>query len=503
MERHPVLDELKRRLQEIIHIRAAAAVLGWDQETYMPPRGIVARSQQVSTLARLAHEKFTDPAIGELLQKLEDTALPQWDPDSDEARLVQLVRYLYDRAVKVPSEWVQRFTQLTSEAVPAWREARAKADFSIFKPYLERIVAMSREYAHFFAPFDHIYDPLLEGYERGMKTEQVRALFERVREGQSQLLQRILERPQVDDRVLHAYYDPQKQLAFAHRLVADIGFDFSRGRIDLSTHPFTTSFSVYDVRFTVRYKQDDLSEVLTGALHEMGHALYEQGIDPKYEDTPLANGASFAVHESQSRMWENLIGRSRAFWTHFFPALKQVFPENLSDVSVDAFYRALNKVQPGFIRVDADEVTYNFHIILRFELEQALLTDDLKVDDLPGAWNEKMQTYLGLRPPDDAKGVLQDIHWSHGSFGYFPTYALGNLISAQLWEAMTKDLGDPYEPIARGEFAPILEWLREKVHRHGAKYPPQELVRRVTGSDITPEPYLAYLERKYTDVYGL
>ncbi len=500
---HPALDQLKARLQELQSYAGAAAVLRWDQETYMPPRGVEARARQLATLARLIHQRFTEPVVGEWLQQLEEEALPQWDPDGDDARLVRLVRYEYDRAVKVPTEWVTAFARLTTEAREAWKDARALADFSRFQPYLERLVAMAREYAHFFEPFDHIYDPLLERFERGMKTAQVEALFAPLRERQPALLRRILEQPQVDDAFLHRYYDPERQLAFVRRMVADIGFDFARGRIDLSTHPFTTSFSVHDVRFTVRYKTDDLSEVLTGALHEMGHALYEQGIDPKFDGLPLAEGASLGVHESQSRFWENIIGRSLAFWKHFLPALRQVFPENLADVTPEAFYKAVNRVQPGFIRVEADEVTYNLHILLRFELEVALLSDDLKVADLPAAWNEKMQAYLGLTPPNDAQGVLQDIHWSQGYFGYFPTYTLGNLISAQLWNAMQTDLGDPYALVEKGDFGPILDWLREKVHRHGAKFEPQELVRRVTGSDIQAEPYLDYLEAKYSQVYGL
>ena len=502
MNVHQALDTLKARLYEIHDLHVAAGVLQWDQETYMPPKGAKARARQVATLRRLAHEKFTSPEIGEMLQILEDQGLPQWDPDSDEARLVRVTRYDYDRATKVPSDWVKAFAQLTSEARVVWREARARADFALFRPYLERIVAMVREYAHFFAPFDHIYDPLLDRFERKMKTAQVQALFERVREGQTRLLQHILRRPQVDNAVLHRHYDRQKQRDLIERMVAHIGFDLERGRIDFSTHPFTTGFSIDDVRFTIRIKENDLSEVLSGGLHEMGHALYHQGIDPKYEGLPLGRGASLGVHESQSRLWENLVGRSRAFWQFFFPWVQETFPENLRDVTPEAFYRALNRVEPSFIRVEADEVTYNLHIILRFELEIALLTEDLKVADLPEAWNAKMKAYLGVVPPDDAKGVLQDIHWSQGSFGYFPTYALGNLLSAQIWNAMAQELGDLNAFMSRGEFQPILEWLRERIYRHGNKFDPQELIQRATGQTIQAEPYLAYLEGKYGDIYG-
>ncbi len=503
MEVAKTLDRFKALLYQLNDLRTASSVLGWDQETYMPPKGVEARSRQIATLARMGHELFTSPEMGELLQNLEDKGLPQWDPDSDEARLVRLVRYYYDKQTKVPGDWVQAFSKLTSEARVVWREARARADFNLFRPYLERIVDMVREYANFFAPYVHIYDPLLDNYERGMKTAQVRALFQRVRERQPRLLQRILERPQVDNAFLHRYYDPQKQRELIQRMVAHIGFDLERGRIDLSTHPFTTSFSVNDVRFTIRIKENDLSEVLSGGLHEMGHALYEQGVDPKYDGLPFGHGVSLGVHESQSRLWENLVGRSRAFWAYFFPVVQRVFPENLKDVTPEDFYRGLNRVEPSFIRVEADEVTYNLHIILRFELEIALLTDELQVADLPAAWNEKMKAYLGVTPPDDAKGVLQDIHWSQGSFGYFPTYALGNLLSAQIWRAMARDLGNLDDFMRKGEFQPLLGWLQERIYRHGNKFEPQEIVQMATGETIQADPYLDYLEAKYGDIYGL
>lgn len=497
------LERFKQRLYRLNDLRTAVSVLHWDQETYMPPQGVRARARQIATLSRMGHEMFTAAETGELLQLLEDKGLPQWDPDSDEARLVQLVRYYYDKQTRVPADWVQAFSQLTSEAEVAWREARARADFGLFRPYLERIVAMTKEYANFFAPYVHIYDPLLDDYERGMKTARVRALFQRVRERQPALLHRILERPQVDNAFLHRRYDLDKQRSLVQRIVTHIGFDMERGRIDLSTHPFTTSFSVYDVRFTIRLKENDLSEALSGGLHEMGHALYEQGVDPKYDGLPLGHGASLGVHESQSRLWENLVGRSRAFWHHFFPLVQRTFPENLQAVNAEDFYRGLNRVEPSFIRVEADEVTYNLHILLRFELELALLTDQLRVADLPQAWNEKMRAYLGIVPPDDAQGVLQDIHWAKGSFGYFPTYALGNLLSAQIWRAMARDLGDLDAPMRRGEFQPLLDWLRQKIYRHGSKFEPQELIQRATGETIQADPYLDYLERKYGEIYGL
>ena len=496
------LQQLKNLLGEVWDISMAAAVLGWDQETYMPPGGSEARGMQLSTLSRLAHTKFTSPQIGELLAELEPEAA-NWDPDSDEARLIKVTRRDYDKATKVPSDFVAEVARVASEAQVAWREAKEKSDFSKFEPYLARIVELRRQYADFFAPYEHVYDPLLDDFEPGLKTADVQHIFDALRPQQVALIKAIAEKPQVDDSFLHQHYDEKKQWDFGIEVITKFGFDWERGRQDKSAHPFTTNFSVNDVRITTRIVPDFLGTGLFGTMHECGHALYEQGVDPALERTPLGHGASLAIHESQSRLWENLVGRSRPFWEHFYSRLQEYFPAQLGNVDLETFYKGINKVEPSLIRTEADEATYNLHIMLRLELEIALMEGSVEVKDLPEVWNEKMREYLGVTPPDDAHGVLQDIHWSMGALGYFSTYALGNLISAQWWERMHEDIPNLDEQIRAGNFADLLGWLREHIHRHGAKFEPQELVKRVTGSEIDPAPYMRYLKTKYGEIYNL
>jgi len=398
---------------------------------------------------------------------------------------------------------VAEFAQATTLGQQAWIEARSQNDFSRFEPYLKKIVELRREYASFFAPYDHIYDPLLDDFEPGMKTADVKTIFTALRPQQVALIQAIGSRPEIDDSFLCLPYDEQKQWDFGVEVVTKFGYDWKRGRQDKAPHPFTTSFGVGDVRITTRFDPERAASALFSTMHEGGHALYEQGFDPSLRRSPLADSASLAVHESQSRMWENLVGRSLPFWKHFYPRLSELFPEILGNVSLEAFYKGINKVERSLIRVEADEATYNLHVMLRLELEIALMEGSLEVHDLPDAWNTRMQEYLGLTPPNDALGVLQDIHWSGGMIGYFPTYALGNLISVQLWEKINADIPDLTNQIERGEFAELLGWLREKIHVHGAKFEPQELVQRVTGTKITPEPYIRYLTAKYGEIYGL
>ncbi len=496
------LQRLKDLLGEVWDIHMAAAVLGWDQETYMPPAGAQARGQQLSTLGRIAHLKFTSEEIGRLLEDLAPEAA-DWDPDSDEARLVKVTRREYLKATKVPPDFVAESAKVASRAMMAWREAKAKADFSIFEPHLARIVELRQEYANFFAPYEHIYDPLLDDFEPGLKTADVQRIFNALRPQQVALVRAIAERPQVDDAFLHQPFDQQKQWEFGVEVITKFGFDWQRGRQDKSAHPFTTSFSVNDVRITTRIDPNYIGTGLFGTMHECGHALYELGVAPELERTPLGHGASLAIHESQSRLWENLVGRSRPFWEHFYPRLQETFPAQLGNIPRETFYKGINRVQPSLIRTEADEATYNLHIMLRLELEIALLEGTVAVKDLPEAWNAKMKEYLGVVPSDDAQGVLQDIHWSMGSIGYFSTYALGNLISAQWWECIQADIPNLNDQIRNGEFGDLLAWLREHIHRHGAKFEPQELVEKVTGRGIDPAPYMRYLYAKYGEIYAL
>jgi carboxypeptidase Taq len=495
------LAELKAILGELADLQSSAALLGWDQQTYMPPGGAQRRGYQLSTLQTLAHMKFTAPEVGKLLDDLAPYA-EKLDPDSDDARLVRVTRRDYDKETRVPTEMVAEFAQVTTLAHQAWAEARAENNFAKFQPYLERIVDLRRRYAELFAPYDHIYDPLLDDFEPGLKTADVQAIFTALRPQQVAIVKTIAEKPPVESAFLHQPYDEQKQWDFGVEVITKFGYDWQHGRQDKAPHPFTQSFGIDDVRITTRVAPNFLNMALFGTMHEAGHALYELGIEHALDRTPLARGASLAVHESQSRMWENLVGRSLPFWEYFYSRLQQYFPDQLGKVTLNDFYRGINKVQPSLIRVESDEVTYNLHIMLRLELEIGLIENTLSIKDLPEIWNERMQAYLGVTPPNNAQGVLQDVHWSGGMIGYFSTYALGNLVSVQLWERIQADIPDLQDQIRQGEFSVLLAWLRQNIHCHGAKFEPQELVQRVTGSKIDPAPYLRYLKSKYGAIYG-
>ena len=494
------LEQLKERLGEVQDIGRAASLLSWDQQVNMPPAGNEARGQQLATLGKIAQEKFINDEVGRLIEDLQQELN---GADTEEAALVRVTARDYDKARRVPPSFVAEQAIVTSKALEAWIEARAKSDFSIFQPHLERVVELVHQYISFFPPSDHPYDILLDDYESGMKTAEVKAIFDSLRPKQVKLLRAISSARQVKDDFLYKRYNEKKLNEFGEAVITRFGYEWSRGRQDKAPHPFQTSFSVNDVRITTRFEADNPMAMLFSTMHEAGHAMYEQGIDPKYDRTPLAGGASLAVHESQSRMWENLVGRSYPFWEHFYPMLKKAFPSQLDGVSLKAFYKAINKVEPSLIRVNADEATYNMHIMLRLELEIGMVEGAIAIKDLPEIWNEKMQEYLGITPPDHARGVLQDIHWSYGAIGYFSTYALGNLVSAQLWEKINKEIPDLNDQIRKGEFAALLDWLRRNIHRHGQRYEPQKLVKMVTGSKITHEPYVRYLTKKYSEIYGL
>lgn len=497
------VEEFREMLGVVADLEGAAGVLGWDQQTYMPPGGATGRAMQLATLSRLAHERFVSDEMGAALEAAE-ADVADMDPDSDEARLVRKARRDFDKARKVPPEWVGEFRRVTALAHQVWESARAEVDFSQFEPHLEQIVGLRRQYVDFFAPYDHVYDPLLDDFEPGMKTAEVKAVFRELRSEQVELVHAIAERgTPVDDSVVHQAFEERKQWDFGVEVAKAIGYDFERGRQDKSVHPFTAGFGTGDVRITTRFDPNFLNTALFGTMHESGHAMYEQGLNPDFDRTPLGQGASLGVHESQSRLWENLVGRSRAFWVAFYPRLQDTFPAQLGDTELETFYRAINKVEPSFIRVEADEATYNLHIMLRFELEMAMMQDDLAVADLPEAWNAKFDEFLGLTPPDDAMGVLQDVHWSGGMIGYFPTYSLGNLIASQLWAKITEDIPDLERRIERGKFDDLVGWLREHVHKHGAKFEPAELLERVTGKRLTAQPYLHYLRAKFGEIYNL
>jgi carboxypeptidase Taq len=496
------IKQLKVKYAEISDLAAADALMGWDQQVNMASGAAEDRGEQLATIESLIHLKATSPEIGELLDQIE-AQIKKSDDDTDDARLVKVSRRDFNKRTKVPGEYVAELARTTAVAQNVWEKAKKESNFALFKPHLEKIVSLRRQYADFFKPYQHVYDPLLDDFEPGLKTNEVQQIFDGLRNEQVALIKVIRERPQVESGFLKLHYPEKGQWDFGVKVITAFGYDWNRGRQDKSVHPFTTGFGLNDVRITTRVSEDYLNPAMFGTMHECGHALYEQGIDQKFRRTPLATGASMAVHESQSRMWENLVGRSLPFWKHYYPQLQQIFPSQLGNVSLATFYKGINIVEPSFIRVEADEATYNLHIMLRLELEIAMMEGNLPVSELPSAWNSRMKEYLGITPANDAEGVLQDVHWSFGGMGYFPTYALGNLVSAQLWEVLRKDLPDLDSQIEKGKFDGLLQWLRKNVHQYGAKYEPQELVQKVTGSKINPEPYLRYLKEKFSRIYQL
>ncbi|MBW8011085.1 MAG: carboxypeptidase M32 [Chloroflexi bacterium] len=496
------LAQLKTILEEVDDLSRANALLGWDQQAYMPPGGAQARGSIMGTVSKIAHQKFTSIEVGKLLKDL-NSKVSDLDPDSNDARLIKVTQRDFEKATKVPSEMVAERAEMASVGGLAWRQARENSDFPSFESHLEKVVDWNQRYAELFAPYDHVYDTVLDNYEPNMKTAEVQAIFNDIRPKQVELIKAIAEKKQADDSFLHQHFDEQKQKEFGAEVFTQFGYDLNRGRQDKVTHPFATNLGYGDQRITVRFGEDFFNPYIFGALHEAGHAMYEQGIGEELARSPLYGGASLAVHESQSRMWENLVGRSRQFWSYYFPRLQEVFPSQLGNLSSEEFYIGINQVKPSLIRVEADEATYNLHIMLRLEIEIAMLEGSLEVKDLPEVWNSRMQEYLGITPPDDAQGVLQDVHWSMGYLGYFSTYALGNLISVQLWEKIQEDIPDLYDKIENADFAALLSWLRDKIHRHGAKFEPQELIQRITGSKINGGPYLKYLKDKFTEIYKL
>ena len=500
------LEPLTTRLLEIRRIQSAAAVLSWDQETYMPAGGGAARAEQIATLEGLAHHRLVSAEIETLLTEWIDPATGQaadsWDEPS--RSLLRETWRDFSRAKKLPSDFVIRLSRECSLAQQAWVTAREESRFSKFLPSLKIILDLKRDEARYLGYRNSPYDALLDTYEPGATIAQLAPLFTQLRERLVPLLRRVqASHVTIDDRCLHQSFDQSKQVEFGRLVLTAMGYDFERGRLDLSAHPFTTSFHPTDVRVTTRVFEKDLPSCLFSCIHEGGHGLYDQGLDPRYYGSPLRESVSLGFHESQSRLWENCVGRSRAFWHCFYPMLQHTFPQQLADVPLDRFYAAINRATPSLIRVEADELTYNLHIMLRVEIEQALIEGRAEPDDLPGLWNEKMQSYLGIVPERDAEGVLQDVHWSMGAFGYFPTYTLGNLYSVQFFEQATLELPQLEEEMRAGHLLPLRRWLEQKIHRWGRMFTPDHLARRVTGSGVNPEPFLRYLETKYAELYRL
>ncbi len=492
-------DRFITMTREIRQLGTVAELLAWDQETYMPKKGIALRAEQLSTMASVAHERLSSDEFGTLLRQLDEDI-----DDPVRATNIREMRRFYDRAVRVPAELVARIAKTTTLAKEAWVKAREASDFALFAPHLKELFELKRQMADCIGYQGERYDALLDEFEPGMTTAMVADIFASLRKPLADFVQRLADAPnQPDASIVRRHYPRAAQEAFGRRLAEAIGFDFDAGRLDVSTHPFCSGAGPLDVRMTARYYEDYVNASIFGILHETGHGLYEQGQSIEHCGTPTGAYVSLGIHESQSRLWENMVGRSRAFWEKFYPECQAAFPDALTDTSLDAFHGAINCVGPSCIRVEADEVTYNLHIVLRFEIERALLDRRLDVKDVPDAWNEKMRTLLGITPANTAEGCLQDIHWSLGAIGYFPTYALGNLYAAQMFEAATEAVPDLEGAIRRGDTGVLLSWLRENVHAHGMRYRAAELIERVSGRPLSIEPFMNYIERKFAPIYDL
>ena len=524
------LQELWNLDVEARLLEHTAAVLSWDQETYMPERAVEERSGQQALLQSIIHQRNTSDRVGELLESLRQQygeavrgggerggADDGADNDTDhngvdrdeidreevERAFVREKERQYRQSTRIPARLVREMAETASRGQHAWAAARHADDYNQFKPWLEKLLRLSREMADALGHNGNRYDALLDQYEPYARTDEITAVFATLRAGLVDLVGRIGVAPQVDTSFLNSSFPEDRQEAISRRVMTALGYDVNRGRLDRSAHPFTTSLGAHDVRITTRYDETLLTSGLFSTIHETGHALYELGVADSLHGTILAEGTSLGIHESQSRMWENMIGRSREFWTYWLPELKRTFPDQLQDVSLEAFYRGINRVEPSLIRVEADEVTYGLHVILRFELEQALITGDLTVDDLPGAWNEKSRHLLGVEPPDYAHGVLQDVHWSFGAFGYFPTYALGNLYAAQFLTVMERDMPTMWSAVAEGQIGEILTWLRRRIHRYGKVRSAGTLTQEITGQPLDPSYFIDYLNRKYGEIYRI
>jgi len=504
------VEALTTRLSEIQRINSAASLLSWDQETYMPAGGGEARAEQISTLQGIAHQKLISPEIEQLLatwvdpQTGESRESPGEAWDEPTRSLLREVWRDYSRAKKLPSDFVMTLSRECSLAQQVWAEAKENRAFSQFLPNLRTVLSLKREEAEYLGYRDSPYNALLDVYEPGFTIAALRPLFAQIKGRLVPLLKKIQQSSvQIDDTILFHTFDQARQLEFGRMVLIAMGYDFERGRLDLSAHPFTTSFHPTDVRVTTRVHEHDLQSCLFSCIHEGGHGLYDQGLDPRYFGTPLGDSVSLGIHESQSRMWENCVGRSRAFWRFFYPMLQQTFHHQLRALDGEQFYAAINRVKPSLIRVEADELTYNLHVMLRFEIEQDLIEGRTKPEDLPGIWNQKMEQYLGIVPSNDAEGVLQDVHWSFGAFGYFPTYTLGNLYSVQFYEQAKLEIPHLEDEIAAGQLMLLQRWLGQKIHRWGRMFTPDHLAQRVTGKSLDPEPFLIYVEKKYGELYQL
>lgn len=499
---NPTFVEFKARVSEVWELTKIEGLLNWDQRTMMPAGGGPVRANQLSVIARLRHERATSDELGRLLEALEayESTL---DAASDAASLIRVAREDWTKARKIPTDLAAEIAKAAAAGFQAWVSARKNNDFKAFLPQLQKVIELKKRYIECFPDVAEPYDALIDDFERGLTAAEIRPVFARVRAGLAPLVRLVAGNPAaVDSSPMHGTFPAEEQRRLSVALLERWGFSAANWRLDPTAHPFASSLGTTDIRLTTRYNESYLAASLFGSLHECGHGLYEHGVDPALEGTPLCRGASLTLHESQSRLFENVIGRGRPYWTFAFPVARDVFPEHFGKYDADAVYRSANKMQPSLIRVEADELTYCLHIILRFEIEQEIFNHELNPAELPELWNAKMKELLGVEVPNDSVGVLQDVHWGGGSMGYFPTYALGTILASQIWERLRGDLPGVDEQIARGEFAPLQQWLVDHLHRHGRKFTPKETIELVAGGPLDPEPFLAYLTEKVSSLYG-
>lgn len=492
-------EEYKTITQKAADINYASAVLGWDQEVYMPPKGFPYRGRQLATLASLAHEMLTSDSYGNLLEEL----TVRNDLSESEQDNIRLSNEDYHKSKKLPSAFVTQLTQQFSASYDAWIRSRKENDFQVYARELGNMIALKLQQADYYGYDENPYDALLDEYEKGATVSMLESIFNQVKEQLPPFLEAIKNAMQVDDSFLIRNYDKDSQWEFSIDVLKNIGYDFDAGRQDLSEHPFTTSFAPEDVRVTTRVSENDFASLLWSSIHEGGHALYEQGLPTEQYGLPLGEAASLAVHESQSRLWENCVGRGKHYWQYFYPQLQERFSEQLKNVSLDDFYKGINKVYPSLIRTESDELTYHFHVLIRYEIEKALLNKELQPADLATAWNSMYKKYLGVTPPDDKQGVLQDVHWAHGSFGYFPTYSLGSFYAAQYYQHAKKEIAGLEEQLQKGECKELLGWLKKNIHVYGRKYRSEELCKKVTGEALDFTAFMSYAEDKYRDIYDI
>ncbi|MBS1637888.1 MAG: carboxypeptidase M32 [Bacteroidetes bacterium] len=491
-------ENYRKHMAKVADINYSCAMLGWDQETYMPEGASDLRSRQLSTLSGLAHQLFTDAAFGDLLATLkDDTSLSA----AEKSNVLNTIDD-YKKQTCLSTDFVEAMSKAISQSFNAWQKARQDNNFKLFAPHLKEIIALKKEETS-RKGYTNVYDGMLDTHEKGLTIQKLDALFSDVREQLVPFIKKIAASKQVDDAFMFKQYPSDLQWQYSLDVLKHIGFDFNTGRQDKSTHPFTTSFGSADVRVTTRISEHDLSEIIWSTIHEGGHALYEQGLPVSEYGLPASEAAGLGLHESQSRLWENNVGRSLPFWENQFSKLLNVFPAQLSGVSTDDFYRGMNKVQPSFIRTSADELTYHLHIMIRYEIEKAMVFDEVSVEDLPALWNSKYKSYLGIDVPDDKTGILQDVHWSHGSLGYFPTYSVGSFYAAQFFAAATHQIPALKTTIAEGNCHPLLTWLRENIHQYGRRFTSEELCKKICGEGLNFSHFMKYATEKYTYIYSL